>query len=222
MTIKYTDEQITNLLKEVEVAFSASLKKSEEAPVEKEDEDSEEDKKEDAQEAQDKSPESQEQDFDYDDEDLEELHKMYSSMGQKEKDAHHNALKKALGLEDKSVEQPVDMQKSEELAKRNEEVSLAKAEISSLQAKNAELQKNFDAVAKFLETLNKSVPQRKSVTSIDYIQKSEESKELSNEQVEQVLAKKVKDSSLSKSDRDAINAYYLNGKSIETIKHLLK
>jgi hypothetical protein len=123
---------------------------------------------------------------------------------------------------DKSAEQPVDMQKSEELAKRNEEVSLAKAEISSLQAKNAELQKNFDAVAKFLETLNKSVPQRKSVTSIDYIQKSEESKELSNEQVEQVLAKKVKDSSLSKSDRDAINSYYLNGKSIETIKHLLK
>lgn len=241
MTIKYTDEQIANLLKEVEVSFAQSLKKSEEAPEAKEDEGSDEDKKEDADEAKDEPAESKEdegsdedkkedaaeakdeskdeskdQDFDYDDEDMDELHKMYASMGEKEKAAHHGALKKALGLEDKT-EQPVapDMQKSEE-------ASLAKAEITSLQAKNAELQKSLDAVTKFLDTLNKSVPQRKSITSVDYIQKSEESKEVSSEQVDVILQKKVRDSSLSKSDRDAINTYYLNGKSIETIKHLLK
>ena len=236
MTIKYTDEQIFNLLKEVDVAFGDLLKKSEdvqddsdkedevEGSAEDKAEDAQEDKAEDAQEDKAEAEDKQEQPSqDYDDEDLEELHKMYSSMDDKEKTHHLNALKKALGLEDASAQQaPIEMAKSEEIVKKDEEIALAKSEISSLQAKNEELKKNMEAVSKFLETLKTSVPQRKSVTSVDYIQKTEDTKELSLEQVDKVLSAKVKDSSLSKSDRDAINSYYLSGKSIETIKHLLK
>ena len=188
----------------------------------KEDEGSKEDVKEDADEE--KNPQAE--DFDYDDDDHAELHKMYSSMGQKEKQAHLDSLHKALGVvakqPDAQPEVQPEMVKSEILAK-NEEVALVKAEVESLKAKNAELQKNMELVKSFLTTVKKSVPERKSITSIDYIKKSEDQEKTFNKnEIDALLLKKGKEINLSKSDRTAIDNYYLNGKSVETIKHLLK
>lgn len=194
--------------------------KAPEADDSKEDEGSKEDIKEDAQEDADKKPEAE--DFDYDDDDLSELHKMYSTMGQKEKQAHLDSLHKALGVVAKQPEAQ-EMAKSEELAKKEETYALIKSENDTLKAKNEELQKNMEVVKNFLATVQKSVPQRKSIESLDFVKKSEDQeKVLSKNEIDELLLKKVKEATLSKSDRVAIDNYYLNGKSVETIKHLLK
>ena len=60
---------------------------------------------------------------------------------------------------------------------------------------------------------------------MEQIAKSEdfkEEKELSKNEISVILSKKVSSPSLTKSDRDAINAFYLNGANINTISHLLK
>lgn len=253
MTIKYTDEQVLKLLNEVELEFGKALQKAEfpakededskedikedadeakaddkdaevapDADESKEDEGSKEDIKEDAQEDAEKKPEAE--DFDYDDDDHAELHKMYSSMGQKEKQAHLDSLHKALGVVAKQPEAPIaPMAKSEDLGKKEEEIALVKAEVATLTAKNAELLKNMEIVKSFLATVQKSVPQRKSIESLDFVKKSEDQeKVLDREEVKAILLQKGRNEALSKSDRLAIDNYCLNGKSVETIKHLLK
>lgn len=179
----------------------------------------------------------------YDDEDLEHMHKMYSSMSKAELKAHHDAIKNCLdacGSVEKCGEEsaPAPMAKSEETSvevkaevkaeeKPAEEVELLKSEISAKSAKVEELQKNLDVVTEFLTKLfaKKPAPAGKAITNLDAIQKSEggkEEKTLTKSEITTILAKKAADPSLTKSDREAINAYYLNGASIDKISHLLK
>lgn len=110
--------------------------------------------------------------------------------------------------------------------KSNPEVELAKSEAAAATAKANELQKSLDTVQEFLTKLVKKVPQGKAITSYEQVAKSEtdskEGQELSKSEINAILGKKAADPSLTKSDRDAINAFYLNGANINTISHLLK
>jgi hypothetical protein len=70
----------------------------------------------------------------------------------------------------------------------------------------------------------KSAPQGKAITSLEVIAKGEETKvekSYTVSEVRSMLNKKASDPSLSKSDRDAINDYYLGSKNIKTVRHLL-
>jgi len=109
----------------------------------------------------------------------------------------------------------------------NNELELLKSEVAAEKAKTETLQKNLDAVSSFLTKLveKRVAPQGKAITSLDVIAKSESVKEekiLTKNEIDSALSRKAQDSKLEKSDRDAINAYYLNGASIKTINHLLK
>lgn len=183
----------------------------------------------------------------YDAEDIAQMDAMYMSMSKAELLAHHDSCVRALdaiGAEHvhaapaaPAAEAPaapaapaaeidkcgdMSMQKSE----ANPELELAKSEVEAQKAKNAELQKSLDTVSEFLTKLVKKVPQGKAITSMEQIAKSEagasEEKQLSKSEITAILSKKAADPTLSKSDREAINAFYLNQSNINTISHLLK
>lgn len=110
--------------------------------------------------------------------------------------------------------------------KPNAELELAKSEAAAAKAKVEELQKNFAGVQEFLTQLVKKVPQGKAITSLEQVTKSEtgsgEEKQLSKSEITAILSKKAAEPTLSKTDRDAINAFYLNQANFNTISHLLK
>jgi hypothetical protein len=117
----------------------------------------------------------------------------------------------------------VQMEKSENTA----ELELAKAETAAANAKVENLQKSLDLATQILTKMveKKAAPQGKAITSLDVVAKSEgfsESKELTKGEVDAKLLAKSQDPKLEKSDRDLINAYYLNSGSINSISHLLK
>lgn len=114
------------------------------------------------------------------------------------------------------------MEKSE-----NNEFDLLKSELEAEKAEKADLKKNFEAVQEFLTKLvKKTVPQGKAITSLDVIAKSEtstEEKSLNKGEIHEILKSKSADPSLKKSDRDAINSFYLTGQvNVNSISHLLK
>ena len=109
----------------------------------------------------------------------------------------------------------------------NPEIALLKSEFEAQKAKSEGLQKNLDAVTEFLTKLvKKTAPAGKAITEMNAIQKSEDQGNaqeiMSKGEVTAKLEKKASDPALLKSDRDAINAYYLQGASFNTISHLLK
>lgn len=168
---------------------------------------------------------------DYDDEDMGHMHKMYSSMSKGELKAHHEAVKQA--YEHHGLEKCGEMMgKSEtdvsvEISAPNPEIELLKTELDAQKAKSEELKKTLDTVTEFVTKLvsKKTAPAAKAFTSLDVIAKSESSAEekvLTKSEITAILSKKVADPSLAKSDREAINAFYLNGASINSISHLLK
>ncbi len=109
----------------------------------------------------------------------------------------------------------MQMEKSE-----NTEVELLKSELETQK-------KNFEAVQEFLTKLvKKTAPQGKAITSLDVIAKSEasvEEKAPTKGEIHEVLKAKSAEPTLKKSDRDAINAFYLTGQvNVNSISHLLK
>lgn len=117
----------------------------------------------------------------------------------------------------------MQMQKSE----MNPELELAKSEAAVSKAKADELQKSLDTVSEFLTKLVKTVPQGKAITQYEQVTKSEsagaeQENTLSKGEIASKLSAKAADPTLTKSDRDAINAYYLNNANVNTISHLLK
>lgn len=114
-----------------------------------------------------------------------------------------------------------------EVIQANPELEIAKSEAAAHKAKVDELQKSLDTVQSFLTQLVKKVPQGKAITQYEQISKSETApaageQTLSKSEVTEKLMKKAADPTLSKNDRDAINAYYLNKANFNTISHLLK
>ena len=107
------------------------------------------------------------------------------------------------------------------------ELEILKSEVEAQKAKAEGLQKSLDAVSAFLTKLveKKVAPQGKAITSLDVIAKSEstqEDKTLTKSEIDSKLLTKAQDPKLEKSDRALINAFYLDGASINSISHLLK
>lgn len=126
-----------------------------------------------------------------------------------------------------AVEETQTVEIKAEDVKTNPELELAKSEAAAAQAKAETLQKSLDTIQEFLTKLVKKAPQGKAITSMEQIAKSETGSQegeqtLSKSEISAILGKKAADPSLNKSDREAINAFYLNGANINTISHLLK
>lgn len=186
----------------------------------------------------------------YDAEDIAQMDQMYLSMSREELLAHHDSCVRALdsiGAEHshaaaaaapaaemdkcgevsmmKSEEKPASIEVSPEVIKNTEETEILKSEVEAHKAKNAELQKSLDTVSEILTKLVKKAPQGKAITALEQVAKSEgstEEKQLTKSEITAILTKKSADPTLSKNDRDAINAYYINNTNVNTISHLLK
>jgi hypothetical protein len=198
-----------------------------------------------------KKPEGHEEHegHDYDQEDMMHMEKMYRSMSKGEMQAHHECLSKCMG---KAEAKPAEMTKNEaEGHKNGGEMSacepkdgpgakspaskadgeqMEKSENQEVELLKSELnaqKKNFEAFQELLTKLvKKTAPQGKAITSLDVIAKSEmpnEEKAISKKEIHEILTAKTADPSLKKSDRDAVNSYYLNGQvNVNSISHLLK
>lgn len=184
----------------------------------------------------------------YDAEDIAQMDAMYMSMSKAELLAHHDSCVRALDAQGAehthaAPAQPAapaapaaeaqapaaEMDKCGEMqmakSEANVELELAKSEAAAAKAQAEELKKNLTGIQEFLTQLVKKVPQGKAITSLEQVAKSEvagEEKQLSKSEITSILMKKAAEPTLSKTDRDAINAFYLNQANFNTISHLLK
>lgn len=183
----------------------------------------------------------------YDAEDIAQMDQMYMSMSKAELLAHHDSCVRALDAQGAEhthaapaqpaapaapaaeAQAPVAEEKMEMSMNKSEpnaELELAKSEAAAAKAKAEELQKNLSGIQEFLTQLVKKVPQGKAITSLEQVSKSEagatEVQELSKSEINAKLLAKAADPKLTKTDRDAINAFYLNQANFNTINHLLK
>jgi hypothetical protein len=232
--MQYTEQQLSKLIEDVETMFKSALAKEEgsdnsetlakseeaselatEAKVEEVTEQVEaaqeqplakaEDEKKDE-----KKEEHKDEKCDYDDEDMEEMHKMYTSMSKGELDAHRNAVHKSwmakfgemsmAKSEEVKVEEKVKAEEAKPEA--NSDLALLKSEIEAKNTENEKLKKSLDTVAEILTKLvKKSAPAGKAITSYEAVTKSEgaaEEKVLSKGEITAILNKKAADPTMSK------------------------
>lgn len=231
-----------------EVTLAKSDEKNDEKKEEKKDDEKKDEAKEASAKADDEKKEEKKDDedkHDYDEEDIEEMHKMYASMGKAERALHKSAIEKCGDMkvaksEGQAKEELLTKSEDTESLKKAEEAekaaALAKSELEAktkelegIKGENEKLKKNFEEVVTALNGfLTKKGPQRKAITSIEYVKKSEiedkksEPKNLTKSEITAILTKKASDPTLSKTDREAINKYYAKGQSNpEVVKHLL-
>lgn len=230
--MKYSDTELAALISEVEKEFTDHLNKAEAEQEHKitKSEDV------DVQASQEEVVEKTEE-FDYSNEDVQEMDGLYASMSKSEKEAHYQSVKKALFGNEKELGQ---MEKSEKVVVKKEESDLMKSANEALKTQlekaekdNEELKKSFsDLIKKLNGFVGKSAPKQKAITKIEYVAKSEDVVEnkkedevdvtkLTKSEISTRLNEKIRNGVIKKSERELINAFYLEGKSIETIKHLL-
>lgn len=225
--MNYSEKEMAALINEVEIQFSDHLKKAEndevKANLQKSEETNEEIVSEETEVVLEKSEDTG---FDYDEEDFDEMDTMYASMTKAEKAAHYASVCKSLSIETPdSEESNTDMKKSEE------EGNLMKSENEALLAKNEELTKSLEKLTSAMSKFVKArAPQRKAVTHIEHIAKSEddikksEEKEdvskLTKKEISTRLSAKIR-GGLEKSERDNITKYYDGQIQFDGIKHLL-
>ena len=164
----------------------------------------------------------------------EELKEIYGSMAPEELQRHFMAIREILrGAQQPSPEAgaqppaappapagaPMAMSEKENGMNKTEQ-----AEFEALKKKNQELEASLGRLATVMEVALR--PERKAVTDIAYIQKSEndkpEGKELSKAEVRALANEKCKDKSLSKNDRDAISDFLLRGEQSEKVMQIIK
>lgn len=177
--------------------------------------------------------------FDYDEDDISEMNKMYASMSKAEAEAHYKSIKSIVFVEDESKE----MKKSEETETEvNEESNLLKSENEGIKVELETKSKEVEELKKNLETLTsiitkvvKTAPKRKAVTQMDgiqYIKKSEETTEVEDNKVDyskmekkeinKVLSTKIRSGEINKSeDRNNINKFCHGELQFDDIKYLL-
>ena len=180
-----------------------------------------------------------------DSEEFETIDDLYASMSKNEIEAHYSSLKKVMmaKAEEKEEEKEEDKEheekekkeaKKEDKEEEKEEIekcgdmSVKKSEKSLVQ-ENEELKKNLDTLNDLVSKLfsSKKAPAQKAITAASFIAKSEEieteTAEIAEMSKSEITAKlKALDfQSLSKSDRNAINNFYLKNESVEKIKHLI-
>jgi len=160
------------------------------------------------------------------DSEYETIDELYGSMDKAEKEAHYNSIKKSLFGEVEESEEEV-IAKSEET--ETEEDSLVKSENEELKKSNEELKKSYEELNALVSKMftAKKVPAQKAITNVNYIAKSEETNteevdltKMSKNEITTMI-KSIDQESLTKSDRNAINDFYLKNASVETIKHLI-
>ena len=227
--MKYSEKDLAALISSVETDFAEHLKKAEKEQTDLKKSETATVKPQPKEVA---SSTVEKSECNYDAEDLQELEKLYGGMEKAEAELHYKTLKKTLfGDSEPKVEKTevntVDLKKAEE-------DNLKKAEVENLKKENEGLKKSVDnlatALTKFLKV--KPAPERKAITGVDFIAKTESDKvkpaegstedftKLSKSEVMKKLTLKAK-TDLKKSDRDLINDYCDNKIKIETIKHLL-
>lgn len=156
-------------------------------------------------------------------ESFETIEELYDSMNKSEKEAHYAACKKSLFGEEESSET------EEPVVEAKEEV-MAKSESDKLKEENEELKKSYNQLNELVSKMFsvKKAPAQKAITGTDYIAKSEEVEgeeaidlsKMSKGEITEKL-KTVDQSNLTKSDRNAINDFYLKNGSVDKIKHLI-
>jgi len=214
--MKYNEQDLAALISEVEAEFSEHMKKSESTTqVSK------------------KEVPAENTTVEYNDQDIQEMDELYTSMTKSELEAHYDSVKKALNVED-------TVEKSEKVEDEVEKVAKSELdakvnEINELKENNEKLEKSLsDLISKmktFVTKTDSSAPKQKAITkSVDFIAKSEGENEeasedvskLSKNEITQRLKTKAADPELKKSDRSAINEYYQKDQSdIKSIRHLL-
>lgn len=220
----YTKEQVDEMLSQVEQEFEdalGSIAKSEENIEEENDIEVEAQESEELEKSEDQEVETEEEDY-------ETIDDLYASMTKSEQEAHYAAVKKSLyGEEVEAQQEEVEekIEKSEAKAEENDE-----EEVEMLKSENEELKKNYEELKSMVDQLFnvKKAPAQKAVTNVNYIAKSEESNseeidfsEMSKNEITAKL-KTIDYSGLKKSDREAINNYYLDNGSVDSIKHLIR
>lgn len=250
--VKYSESDMAALIKQVEDEFAQHLAKAEESVEEVEEATaapaeeavSEETSEQEAPEALAKAEEeveepASEEELDYDEKDFAEMDELYASMSKSEAEAHMKSLQKALKVEAEEVVEEVSEEEGKIAKSEEEGESLQKSElkakdeeIEKLKENNQKLEKSLQDLTTAMTKFVKRAPKQKAVTQIQYVAKSEDKVEgekkeedvakLSKSEISQRLTAKIRDGKLEKSDREKINAYYLDGnKDIESIKHLL-
>jgi hypothetical protein len=219
----YTKEQVDEMLSQVEQEFENAL-----GSIAKSEENIEEENEIEVEAQAEELEKSETEEVEADEEDYETIDDLYASMTKSEKEAHYAAVKKSIfgeEVEEEAVEEQ-SMEKSEEVEakKDNDEVEMLKSE-------NEELKKSYEQLNELVSKLfnTKKAPAQKAVTNVNYIAKSEETEveekeDFSNMSKSEVTAKlkAIDYSELKKSDREAINNYYLDNGSVDSIKHLIR
>ena len=102
---------------------------------------------------------------------------------------------------------------------------MAKSEaLAKSEAKFEELAAQVDLLTKALD-LSLATPQRRAVTSLSFLKKTESGEEevqLSKSEIMEKIGEKAKDPSLSKSDRSLINGFCVGSVDVKKIEHLLR
>jgi len=238
------EEEFTGLLAKAEE--EAAVKAQAETVGEVQDvEKTEETPKQPEEQAPERTEKTEESSYEYDEEDKKEVEKLYASMDKAEADIHYKALKKAMGEKIEPSEDEIEETAKSEQAEQAEEpkqeaeaetegLKKAEDEIKALKEENETLQKSVQdltaAMTKYFKA--KPAPKRKVTTGLNYIAKSEgevgkenanvDISGLSKGEISQRLSKKASDPTISAQDREAINEYYLNNGSLDSIRHLLQ
>lgn len=164
------------------------------------------------------------EDQESEEENYETIEELYASMEKSEAEAHYNAIKSVMFGNAEEVAE-------EELGKSEEKQEEENKEVEMLKSENEELKKSYDElntlVQQLMNSTKKAAPSGKAITSSNYIAKSEETEQeeidlssLSKSEISSKL-KSLDYSTLEKSDRQAINEYYLENGSVDKIKHLI-
>ena len=232
--IKYSEKDMAALIGEVEAQFAEQLKKAEketEPTLTKSEETSIEEVKTEEVSTEAVVEKSEESSFNYDEEDFNEMNKLYKSMNKAEAEAHYKSVKKALfGEESEETQAEVKMEKSESKETEEKEDLITKSEFNAVKEENDKLKKSIEDLTNAIKGFNKNrVPAQKAITQIKYLSKSEteETKEdekdiekLTKSEIAKKLSEQIRKGA-SSSDKEKINQYYLDKTSINTIKHLL-
>lgn len=233
-------QDLQKMIEQLEKEFSMLLAKSEheeekkeekekveEERVEKEEKVEHEEEKEELKEKVEKEEEEKKEekeegeDEPYTKEEIEELYRLYSALSDRERQIHKEILEKC---------GEIKVAKSEQLQYEQILKSELKQEIEQLKKENAELKKSLnELVGRLLNAIQKNPPVRK---TFNVLTKNEDSiggqdktdiEKLSKSEIAEILKNKAASFTLSKSDREAINKYFITGqKDISLIKHLLK
>ena len=168
----------------------------------------------------------------------EELQQIYGSLDDQELERHYSVIRDQLSQRysqgDQSQQQPPAQAPAEQAQpeaaapamEAQPEDNMNKSEsavITSLQKTVAEQAQAIEMITKAFETIAK--PQRKSVTNIQVMQKSEfengGEKQLSKEEIKEKATKLSKSASLNSDERTLINRFFLQGEGQDEVQKLI-